>query len=261
MKKFNKGEKIRLVILAVFIFIMLAVTVAAFPYIRQLTTAEGREKLLLKIESFGSLKYLVYVIAQIFQIIFAFIPGEPFEIIAGVMFGFWGGSGMCLFAMLLGTISVYYIVKLLGKPFVSIIMSEDKLSRFKFLQDNRRFELLVFILFLIPGTPKDALTYFAPFTTLKPSRFFLLSTVARIPSVVSSVIVGATLNDGNIALSIAILALTAAIGVAGIWYNNKFMAKLEESERIKKAREKKAELQEKIHEKREALHKKNSKNP
>lgn len=256
MNKLNKKDIIRLIILIVFLLAGITITIALWPYIRQLTTEAGRDRLLNRIESFGPMKYGVYVLAQVLQIVFAFVPGEPFEIISGVMFGLWGGFAMCMLATFLGTVCVYYIVKLLGKPFVDIIISEEKLSKFKFLQDHRRFEFIVFILFLIPGTPKDALTYFAPFTTLKPSRFFILSAVARIPSIISSVIVGSTLNNGNLFLSVLVLIITAAIGIVGIWYNNKLMQKLEKNHSIMKAKEKKKELKEKLQDRLNAHNKK-----
>lgn len=246
MKKYRKSDIVRIILFIGFILIMIGVTIALLPHIKLLMTEEGRIEFQQKLNSFGIWKFVIFVLCQVLQIIFAFIPGEPFEIISGVMFGWLGGLFMCMIGILIGTACVYYLVKLLGRPFVNAIISEEKLKKFKFLNDSRKLELITFLLFLIPGTPKDALVYFVPFTTIKPSRFFTIATLARIPSVVSSVLVGSTLNGGNWVWSIIILLLTGAIGVIGIWYNSKLMKKFDESERIQREREKWHELSEKL---------------
>ncbi len=78
-------------------------------------------------------------------------------------------------------------------------------------------------MFFIPGTPKDALTYFVPFTRLSLVRFLLLSSLARIPSILSSTLVGSNLAQGNFVLSIFIYALVGVMGLVGMWYNNKLL--------------------------------------
>lgn len=219
----KRNDTIRLIILLAIVLIMVAVTVALIPQIKDLLTQEGREALKEQIDSFGFWGILVFIGIQILQIVIAFIPGEPIEIVAGILYGMWGGLATCIIGILIGTISVYYLVKLLGKPFVNAFFGEDKLNKFRILNDERKLELITFILFLIPGTPKDVLIYVASLTKIKASRFFTIATLSRLPSVASSVLVGATLGRGNFILSIVIFLLTGAIGVIGIMFNDKLM--------------------------------------
>ena len=86
----------------------------------------------------------------------------------------------------------------------------------KFMQSSRRLDLLVFILFLIPGSPKDILTYFVGLTPMKLSRFLVLSSIARIPSVISSTVGGAALGAQNYGFAIAVAVVTVAVSGAGI---------------------------------------------
>ena len=67
------------------------------------------------------------------------------------------------------------------------------------------------ILFLIPGTPKDLLVYIAGLLPLKPLRFILISTFARIPSMISSTMAGASIVEGNLKLGIILYTITFLI--------------------------------------------------
>lgn len=246
MKKFKTSDIVRVSLLVLLILISIGLSIYFFPQLKELATAEGREKLMLKLESYGALKHIVFIGIQILQVIIAFIPGEPIELIGGALFGWWMALILCLLGTLLGTIIVFYLVKLLGKPFINIIIPEEKISKFRFLNDSRKLKLTIFILYLIPGTPKDVLTYCAPLTPIRPLHFFIIVTFARIPSVISSNIIGSSVSSGNWVLSLIVTIITGALGICGIWFSNKLVKKFEESERIRKLKEKRTEIREKF---------------
>lgn len=225
MKKLSKQNKIRFVIIVMFLIVTVAITILAVPLIRNLTSSEGRNKIVTVVKSLGPLGWLLFIILQVLQVVVALIPGEPIEILSGILFGTFGGLLLCLLGLLIGTVIVYYLIKLVGKPLLDVIIPEEKIKNLKFLQDQKKLESLVFILFFIPGTPKDVLTYFVPLTKIKPLHFFVIATLARIPSIVTSTIVGANLVAGNWKLSVLIFVITALIGLAGIWFNDKFTDK------------------------------------
>lgn len=226
MKKLDKKNTIRLIAVIIFLLVAAGVTVLCVPMVKSLTTDEGRIAFQNKVAEFGPLGWLLFLILQILQVVIAIIPGEPVEIIGGVLFGTFGGMFLCLLGLFIGTVIVYYLVKAVGKPLVYAFVSEEKIDSLKFLQNTQKLETLIFVLFLIPGTPKDTLTYFVPLTKVKPWKFFLLSTLARIPSVVSSTLAGENIGSGNWLLTIIIFAATAAIGLVGIYYNEKLMNKV-----------------------------------
>ena len=87
------------------------------------------------------------------------MPGEPLELGAGYIFGFWEGTALCMAAGLVGTFIVVTLVRTLGMRAVELFFSREKIESMKWLQDSARFELLMFVCFLIPGTPKDVMTY------------------------------------------------------------------------------------------------------
>ena len=95
------------------------------------------------------------------------------------------------------------------------------------MQNQKRVELTVFLLFFIPGVPKDVLVYMAPFLPIKPVRFFVIATIARIPSVITSTVLGDQLIEGNIISSIIVFAVTAVVSIAGILFHNFYIKKKE----------------------------------
>lgn len=219
-QKYTKSEKIKLIILVAILVVILAITVYLMPWIISLKDAESREALKEYIHSKGAFGILILLGIQVLQVIVAIIPGEPIEVISGLLYGTWGGYLICTIGMLIGTILIYYTVRLLGYSFIKNVVGEGKLSKFKFLHDAKKLEMVTFLLFFIPGTPKDLLTYFMPLTKIKPSNFFLIVTIARIPSIVSSTFAGASIGDGKWLQTIVIFSVIGAVGLLGIIFND-----------------------------------------
>lgn len=231
MQKFDKKKIIQIVSLVIFIVVMLAATIFAIPLIKMLITDEGRGQLASTVKSYGALAPVIFVGLQIVQVVIALIPGEPFEIVAGILFGSIGGFILCLIGVMIGTVIVFYLVKLIGQPIVSAFVDNKKINNLKILNNEKNLETLIFILFLIPGTPKDAITYVVPLTKIKPMKYFILATLARIPAILSSTIVGSTIESGNWVLSVVIFIITGIIGLLGIFLNDKLMKRIRKSKK------------------------------
>ena len=146
-----------------------------------------------------------------FQIIVAIVPGEPIEIASGYAFGWFLGAVLCLLGTLFGQMVVFIFAKQFGLDFVEIFVSKKKLEKMSFLKDKEKIYVTIFFIFLIPGTPKDVLSYVAGITSIKLLPFLLVSGVARIPSVVSSTIAGSYLGVKNYKMAAIIFAVTIVI--------------------------------------------------
>lgn len=151
-----------------------------------------------------------------FQIIVAIMPGEPIEIASGYAFGWFLGSVLCLTGTLIGQTIVFLLAKKFGMDFVEVFVSKKKLEKMEFLKDNKKIYMTIFFIFLIPGTPKDVLSYAAGITTIKLVPFLLISGVARIPSVVSSTIGGCCLGTKN--YKMAIIVFISTLLISGILF-------------------------------------------
>lgn len=195
------------------------------PFARLLCTEEGRAVIDAKVQSFGVFAPLAFIFIEILQIVAAFIPGAPVEVMSGVLFGGLFGVIWCFIGIFAGTAIVFTLVRKFGRPLVFKVFPQEKLERFSLLNDEKKLTLTIFILFAIPGTPKDFLTYIAGLTKISPLKFFVTASVARTPSMACSVLMGANLGEGRFAVSFILLAVIVLLSVAGYFIKNKFFDK------------------------------------
>ena len=177
------------------------------------------------IASLGIKGWVLLLVIQYVQIVVAFIPGGPVQIVAGALFGPVGGLATCLLGMLLATATVFALVNRFGPRIISLFVKEGDIKKYKFLEDAHRLEFLVVLLFLIPGTLKDVLTYLFALTPIKLSRFLLLSTVARIPAALTSVLMGNSVVGGKWLQAVIYFAVITAISLGGLLLHRRIMAK------------------------------------
>ncbi|MCI9626043.1 MAG: TVP38/TMEM64 family protein [Clostridia bacterium] len=168
------------------------------------------------IEGQGLLGYVTFVAIMCLQVVIAVIPGEVVEIGAGYAFGAILGMLLCLVGVAIGSAIIYGFTKLFGYKMVEAFISREKIQSLKFIQSSKRLNLLVFLLFLIPGTPKDIITYFIGLTPMKLRTFLLILGVARIPSVISSTMGGHALGLQNYMVAVIVFTITAAMSLIGI---------------------------------------------
>lgn len=214
LTKQNYGEKMKSKIIKI-VSVILIVAVFTYATIRLMPIIKSGEIVDI-IRSSGAWGVLIFLGLQLLQIFAAFIPGEPFELAAGVLYGPWLGLLFCLIGVALGTVAIYYGVQLLG---AKSIENNPKFDKFRFLKNPETAYRLIFILFLIPGTPKDILTYFGPFIPIKPRRFFVAAVLGRIPSIITSTLAGSAFYDGNLKMSIIYFLLGALLAGIGLLVN------------------------------------------
>ncbi|NCB30389.1 MAG: TVP38/TMEM64 family protein [Clostridia bacterium] len=163
----------------------------------------------------GAWGRVAFVGMMFFQVVVAFIPGEPLEIAAGYAFGFWEGTLLCLIGAFLGSLVVFLFVRNWGIRVVEVFFPREKILSLKFLRDKKKRDALTFILFIIPGTPKDILTYCAGLTDMPLGTWLLIGTVARLPSVVTSTVGGNALGIQEYWFAILTFGITLAISLFG----------------------------------------------
>lgn len=152
---------------------------------------------------------------NIVQVLLAFLPGEPVELASGYAFGFWEGTALCLVASGLATSAIYWATRRWGWKLVGLFFDRSLFDRFSWLKSAKRLELIMFIVFLIPGTPKDFLTYFAGLTNMRFLPVVLIATFGRIPSIVTSTIAASAVGSGNwplVACTLVASAFLLAVG-------------------------------------------------
>jgi len=156
------------------------------------------------ISCFGVLAPFVFIIVQFLQVILAPIPGEATGFIGGYLFGTLKGFVLSSIALALGSWVNFLIGRFLGRRYVRKLIPRDKLKRFDtFIK--RQGVLVLSVLFIFPGFPKDYLCLFLGLTALPLKVFVLISAFGRMPGTFMLSLQGASLYEGNY-LTFAVLA-------------------------------------------------------
>ncbi len=224
--RYKQINNVLKVIAAVAVFaVAMLLTVYFFPQISRLRESDVRDRVREYIQLRGAVGLLLMLGIQLVQVILSIIPGEPVEVLFGFVYGPWLGALLCLVGQSLGSFAVFSVTRALGKNFMHKIEDSGKYRKLSFLKEPKKRDTLIFLLFFLPGTPKDTLTYFAPFTGIELWKFMLISGVARIPSVITSAFAGNSIFAGDYFSSIIIFCITGLIGLIGIFVYNRLTSK------------------------------------
>ena len=161
------------------------------------------------------LSMILLIIICAVQVIIALIPGELVEIAAGYAFGALPGALICLVGITLGSICVILLARKLGRKFVESIYPREKIDSLPILNDPKKRNTFTALLFLIPGTPKDLITYIVGITEMSIPLYILIATIARFPSIIISTIGGDALGDSRFLYAAIAFIISAAVSLAG----------------------------------------------
>jgi uncharacterized membrane protein YdjX (TVP38/TMEM64 family) len=198
------------------VFVALTLAVCFFIGRPMLRFVSEPEKFRLWVEGHGIWGVLAYVGMMVLQVVVAIIPGEPLEIGGGYAFGAVKGTLLCLLGAAIGSMLVFLFVRRFGRTAVEVFFPKEKIDRLKFLKESPKRNLIFFLIYTVPGTPKDLLSYFAGLTDMKLSYWLLLCTLGRIPSVLTSTIGGDALGVGNYTFAAITFAVTLVLAGGGV---------------------------------------------
>lgn len=225
MSRKDKVKIFKIILMILVVIIFIGVIIYLFPVMKDLSTKEAQIAFRDKVESSGFWGMLSLFGLQVANIFLIVVPGEPIEIIAGMCYGaFWGTIFVMVSACII-TIGIFFLVRKLGRKFVYDFCSKERIEKIensKLFKNPKKIEMIMLILFLIPGTPKDLLVYLGGLLPIKASRFILISTLARIPSIISSTIAGDQLAVGQWQLGLILYAAIIVLVLIIIFIYNKF---------------------------------------
>lgn len=213
--------------LIAFFAIMVVIMVLVWPYIGDLFEPGGLERMLHDIRGAGAVGFLLVLAIQFLQIVVAFIPGEVVQVAAGMIYGPWLGALIIWLGCVLSSAFIFLLVSKLGAPFVRAMVPAKYMDKFEAFEQSGKLTTIVFILFLIPGMPKDVFTYLVPLTSMPFKTFLIASNVARIPGIIVSTYAASGLVEGRIGESIVIFLVAAVVAVLAIVFYDRIMKALE----------------------------------
>ncbi|MGI6722122.1 MAG: TVP38/TMEM64 family protein [Anaerovoracaceae bacterium] len=167
---------------------------------------------------------LIYLGAQILQIVICFIPGQVLQITAGLAYGFWVGFLWCMVGCAMGTVITFYLAKFLGRDAMHLFFGKEKVQKYEAMFNSKRAFVVVLLVYLIPGIPKDLCCYLAGLSEIKLKPFLILSLIGRTPAMMASLLIGMQLGVGRWQVTVAILAGGAVLLILGLIFRKKLMS-------------------------------------
>lgn len=214
--------------LIVVVLLVILVGVLVWPYVSELFEPGGVDRVTEQVRDAGPGGFLIILAIQFLQIVVAFIPGEVVQIAAGLIYGPWVGTLIILFGCVVSSGFVFALVHRLGAPFVHAMVPEKYVDKLEAFEHSKKLNVIVFVLFLVPGLPKDVFTYIVPLTSMRMSEFLVLTNLGRLPGIFISTYAAAGLASGDYVESIVMFAILAVIAIVALVVFTKFMDRRDE---------------------------------
>jgi uncharacterized membrane protein YdjX (TVP38/TMEM64 family) len=179
-----------------------------------------RKRLAEFVRSFGRLSALIFIALQIFQVLFAPIPGEVTGFLGGFLFGNFLGVLYSTIGLGLGSWLAFAFARWAGQPLVERIVAYKTIRRFDYLMSHQG-TWIAFLLFLIPGFPKDYLCYIMGLGHMDLKTFLIISTAGRFLGTVLLTIQGHLVREKNYLVLGIIIALTLILLLAAYLFRRR----------------------------------------
>lgn len=212
-------KKYRFLILAASIAVIVGLTLALWQ--PMINFMEDPDSLAIWIDHAGIWGPIIFMLLNTLQVLLAIIPGGPFEVAAGALFGPWIGTLMCDLAMSAGGVITFLFVRKFGIKFIELFTTREKIESVKFLHSNKKSTTLLFLFFLLPGTPKDLMCYVVGLTDIKLSTWILINVVGRFPAILLSALGGSALGEQKYSIFIAAFAIIIILYFLGSYLYKK----------------------------------------
>jgi uncharacterized membrane protein YdjX (TVP38/TMEM64 family) len=222
-KEVRRSDLFRFLGLIGFLVLCVVIVVVMAPLFKGIFSPDGVDMVIERIRDKGAFGVVILLALQFIQIVVAFIPGEVTQMAAGMLYGPLWGSLLILLGCAVSSSFVYVVVHKLGAPFVKDMVPEKFLSKFEDFERTGRLNIIVFILFLIPGLPKDTFTYLVPLTDMKMRSFVIITTIARTPGIFLSAYAADGLVEGQIWQSIAIFGVLILLAILALIFSDRIM--------------------------------------
>ena len=212
----RRAHRICIALVVAFVLLLAAVLVLLAMHGRTLLAhlADGR-LVQRQAERLGPFAPVVCIGIVVLQQLSAIIPAEPVELAAGYAFGFWQGALVCLVGSVLGTLAIVGVARGAGDRLLRVLVSSRRVVQLERFGNSPRFELLVFLCFLVPGLPKDVMTYAAALANMPIRHLVPVTTVGRIPSIALSTLASSLAARGDWKVAGIVMSVIVVLVLSG----------------------------------------------
>ena len=174
------------------------------------------------LREWGVLAPVIFIGLQALQVIISPIPGELTGILGGYLFGEWVGLFYSTIGLTLGSVAAFAVGRWLGTRYIRSLVSPDIWRKMGFIVEAEG-AILCFVIFLIPGLPKDMACYLFGLSPMPFWVFGVVSTLGRIPDTWVLSAQGAHAAAGDYRQVVLLTALVVAVAVPLYYYRNRLI--------------------------------------
>jgi len=174
------------------------------------------DRLIAALRKEGAAGPLLCIAAQFVQVVIFAIPGEITQLAAGYVYGAWRGFLYSIVGIMAGSAFNFYFARIVGRPTLERFISHSTLDKVDHALNSAKGKSALFLLFLLPGAPKDALCYGAGFTAMSLPEFVIIAGLARTPALLASILIGAQASHKDYR-SMILIAFVVGIAVLGYY--------------------------------------------
>lgn len=166
------------------------------------------------VRGFGRWAPFVLVVMQALQVVVAPVPGQVLAVVAGYLFGPWWGTLYNMIGITIGSTVAFWLSRRFGRSYVERMVDDDALATFDAFVERHGLVSL-FVLFLIPGLPDDALCFVGGLTPIPLWKLVLIAVVGRAPAFFLVNVFGDLVATGDGTGAVLLLALIVGISLVG----------------------------------------------
>lgn len=204
------------------LIVIVTITIGfSIPFINHI---DNPDRLRILLESYKGFAPIMFILLTIIQVLIPFIPGEPFELLAGYLFGSIKGALICLISSSIASIVIILLVRKYGTRLVHVFFKEKEHKKLDFLKTKKAF-FIYSLLFILPGTPKDLLCYVGGLAKFDLIPLIIVTTLGRIPGIITSTIPADVLGDKNYLSATMIYGATIVISLISLYVYKKIVDK------------------------------------
>ena len=178
-----------------------------------------------QLRALGWLAPVAFILIQAAQVVISPIPGEATGFLGGYLFGLTLGLVYSMIGLALGTMAAFGVGRWLGAPLVARYVPPRVIERFGFLLEAEG-AVLAFVIYLIPGFPKDIVSYLFGMSPMPAWIFLVVSTLGRMPGTWVLSAQGARTATGQYVQLALLIALTAAVAIPLYYYRHTILTRL-----------------------------------
>ncbi len=204
-----------------FLFLFIALSAIIFIHYDLHHLFRDRDRLVNFILSYPYDQF-IFILVQIIQVVAAPIPGELTGIIGGYLYGPLWGTLYSTIGLTIGSWIAFMLARFFGEPLLENVVKKEVFDKFDHFMEHKGL-LVSFLLFLIPGFPKDYLCYIMGVSRIPVGTFIIISTAGRIFGTIMLSITGNVARNGQYILLTVILILGVTVFIAVYYYHDRLI--------------------------------------